>query len=246
MFDHSDVHICYTYCTFYGSDKQKVIDFRDILSECIKKGEMENDFGKAWFGNVLDSFGLYYKNYTCEGEIRYICNEISEKKDNKTGKMFYSFNIEYIFHYPSGKNVYQTWDMILQCFNARYNADIQQAFLTKEIYIDLYEKHDPTGLFYPEQYSVNFFNDTDEDSIGRNGFLQNSVEDTVTLISDVLKLIDFNLLDASEVQKSFNIPTMEQIEKQYIPKPEYPEQHSCKTEICIHSAWLKVFWIAQI
>ena len=143
------------------------------------------------------------------------------------------------------------WDTILQCFNTRYNADIRQAFLTKEIYTDLYEKHDLTKLFYPEQYSVSVLNtetltNRDDSFLYRKCLLQNSVEDTVYCANKILNLFMLNKANTIDFENHVDFSTVEQITEQDIPKPDYPGQHSCRHKIYLDSIYIEIFWIAQI
>lgn len=116
----------------------KVLKYMDKRTTSIIK----NDFGKWWLGNLVDRLGGDWTTFNCRGEI--------------TGYGL-DGNVLMINHYTA-------W-----CEQSGVRETIERAFPSIKVYfresepgMDIYFTNDTTGMYFPEHYCLDSFDNAPE------------------------------------------------------------------------------------
>ena len=132
---------CSTSIAVFGN-KDNIRELYSKLEEIKKENRVENGFSNLWEGNLLDIYGIDWKSVHCRGEIEdYYMQKTYEGKEylRISQNDAWSPNTDYLYE------IFK---------KAGYDVDL--VYLAEEPGCLLFENADSTGLFFKEEYKIDW------------------------------------------------------------------------------------------
>ena len=179
---------CDTMYVVTGNEKD-IKDFHRALRE------IHNDFNMAkagfnglWLGNILEYFGLNWKDYNCKGCIYY-----TEPKYWKEGSL-------YKLHFAT-ETVWVPMNKVFDAIFEKHYPSLRYYYRTEEAGLGLFATNDKEGKYFPEKFILDV---SGEDKNGDPVELYEYYESLADLLEDVKQISDKDFKTLEEIGEYFN------------------------------------------